>query len=1062
MITDTATVHCPACGKPLRAGRKEGLCAACLTKGWRQAKSESEAETPFTPPLTAGAEVLFQIPGHDVVAELARGGMGIVYRARQHSPQRDLAVKMLLPQVSTPALRERFHNEARVMASLSHPSILPVHQYGEHMGVPWFSMPLCGGTLAQRRGDYHGRWRVIAELIAELASAAAFAHAHGVLHRDIKPGNVLFDQQGRAMLADFGLAKLVHEDTQLTRSLSVIGTPHYLAPEIVQSGANATTASDVYALGAILYELLAERPVFDAGSVAAILRLIAEDEPERLSVKVPRDLATIALKCLSKAPAQRYVTAQALAEDLQRYLKDEPITARRMSAVEKVWRWGRRKPALAAMSVLLVGTLVTGSTMIVAKNRELRATLRASLLNEARATRMAARVQGRQEALEAVKKAAALGPSPELEEEAASLLALTSMRKTAALPAGSDWWKLIPDEDMQIAADFRDANVVRIVELPTMRELARLPGGDAAYGGGQTFSPDGKWIVYEQTPQQTVLRDWRSGELLLGPLTGRRHYPFFSPDGKTLATGLDDGRIEIYDLTQLKAPPKIWPAGALKPAELMGYSPDGRWLALRSGKSHQVSVYATDTGQPAMTFGDASDGATLSGAWFGDSQGMMLGSSAGRVRSWIITSQTSRVLPAHSAQVYGVAVHPLGQIALSSGYDSRSWIIDWPTGREIGMEMGNSFMTRFSRDGSRAVLHDVGQSLVNLYDVQVSDVCRQFTLHATLAGYRPAKGSWCAEVSPDGRLLASANHGSTSLYDVSSSRYLGILPEGGGNTQAWAANGDLWIGNGKQLVRYRFESQTDGSIVAQRDAEIPLQGVGAVRLALADKADRWAVSVVNGFNFGSMSKGDAEFVPAPPEIPANLAINPLSLSPNGRWVAASGEYIPKVGIYDLAERRWVKFFETGKLSYTWFTPDSRQMWLGTWEDHWVIDTGTWEVVKKLKDRREPGALGFTQSSADGRLIVTLDGLSVALRDGETGEPFLHLRHPFPIGAAWLAITPDARFLTYSAFGHIQQVWDLPRLAAEMEKLGLPWRGPPLPAVRADQPVKRLIIKERKP
>jgi eukaryotic-like serine/threonine-protein kinase len=1042
MTPETPAAHCPACGKKLRPGRAEGLCAACLTKGWRQAQAESVETVPA--PSLSGPAALFQIPGHDMMEELARGGMGIVYRARQHSPQRELAVKMLLPQVATAALRERFQNEARVMAALTHPAILPVHQYGEHMGVPWFSMPLCAATLAQRRDSFHGRWRGIAELLAGLAEAVAYAHAHGVLHRDIKPGNVLFDHEERALLADFGLAKMVYEDTQLTRSVSVIGTPHYLAPEILQSGANATTQSDVYALGAILYELLAEKPVFDAGSVAAILRRISEDEPEPLPNAVPRDLATIALKCLAKKPAERYASAQALLEDLQRWLRDEPITARRLSTPEKVWRWGRRRPALAAMTVMLAGTLIAASLMMVTKNRDLRDTLRTSLLNEARATRMAARVQGRHEALEAVKKAAALGSSPELEQEAASLLALASMRKIADLPSSTDAWKLIPDEDMQMAVDFRDPKLTRIVELPSMRELGRLPGGDAAYGGLRCFSPDGRLLFYE-VDQQMVLTDWRSGEVLLGPLKERRHYPFFSPDGKKLAAGLDDGRVEIYDVQNPKSPPQIWPAGALKPAELLGYSPDGRWLALRSGRSHQVTIYGTDTGQPAMTFGDASDGVTHAGSWFGDSQGMMLGSHTGRVRSWIITSQTSRVLPAHSAQVYSMAVHPLGQIALSSGYDSRTWIIDWPSGRALGMEPGNSFMTRFSRDGTRAVLHDLGQSRLSLYDVAVSDACRQFTFHSTLAGYRPSKGSWSAEVSPDGRLLASAYFGSTSLYDVSTSRYLGILPEGGGNTQAWAADGELWIGAGKKLVTYRFQHQPDGLVIAQRGREFDLQGVGCMRLSLADQADRWAVSMVDGFCHGRMSGGDATHVPGPPEIPAQSSINPLSLSPDGRWVAASGEHIPKVGIYDLQTQRWVKFFDTGKLSYTWFTRDSRQMWLGTWDEHWVIDTTTWEIVKKWQDREEPGALGFIQGSADGRIIITLDGMTVVLRHGASGEPFLRLRHPVPMAAAWINLTPDARYLTYSALGHIQQVWDLSRLSEEMQQLGLPWRGPVMPA-----------------
>ncbi len=258
-------------------------------------------------------------------------------------------------------------------------------------------------------------------------------------------------------------------------------------------------------------------------------------------------------------------------------------------------------------------------------------------------------------------------------------------------------------------------------------------------------------------------------------------------------------------------------------------------------------------------------------------------------------------------------------------------------------------------------------------------------------------------------------------------------------------------------MTYRFEHQPDGLVIAHRGREFDLQGVGCTRLSLADQADRWAVSVVDGFCHGRMSGGEATHVPGPPEIPAQSAINPLSLSPDGRWVAASGEHIPKVGIYDLQTQRWVKFFDTGKLSYTWFTRDSRQMWLGTWDEHWIIDTTTWEIVKKWQDREGPGALGFIQGSADGRIIITLDGMSVVLRHGPSGQPFLRLRHPVPMAAGWINLTPDARYLTYSALGHIQQVWDLSRLSEEMQQLGLPWRGPVMPAVTPAQPVTGLKV-----
>ena len=225
-----------------------------------------------------------RIPGYEITEEIARGGMGIVYRARQVDPARTVALKMLLPhQLGSGEMAERFRLEVRALTELEHPAILPVYQVGEHDRLPFFTMKLAtGGTLAQRKSEYTGQWRKIAELLATLADAVHFAHEHGVLHRDLKPGNVLFDDACRPYVSDFGLAKLVGADSDLTRSVDFLGTPHYVAPEVaMRSARQATTASDIYSLGAILYELLAQRPPFDAEGVPALLKKIAEQEPAR-------------------------------------------------------------------------------------------------------------------------------------------------------------------------------------------------------------------------------------------------------------------------------------------------------------------------------------------------------------------------------------------------------------------------------------------------------------------------------------------------------------------------------------------------------------------------------------------------------------------------------------------------------------------------------------------------------------------------------------------------------------------------------------------------------------
>jgi len=289
----TGSFPCPTCGTILDAGRLEGLCPVCI---WRSL-SEEDAESAA---ILSPAPGLLRIPGYLVLEEISRGGMGIVYRARQSEPLRDVALKMLLPhQLGSAEARERFRVEVRTISSLDHPCILPVYQVGDCEGMPFFAMKYAsGGTLAARAGQYHGHPREIATLIAQVAGAVQFAHERGVLHRDLKPGNVLFDQDGRAYVSDFGLTKLVTDDTDLTRSADVLGTPHYLAPEVAANGVRlATTASDVYSLGTILYELLAGRRPFDGAPAREIPVLARRPFAGSLSLVPPGCAGAVSERC---------------------------------------------------------------------------------------------------------------------------------------------------------------------------------------------------------------------------------------------------------------------------------------------------------------------------------------------------------------------------------------------------------------------------------------------------------------------------------------------------------------------------------------------------------------------------------------------------------------------------------------------------------------------------------------------------------------------------------------------------------------------------------------------
>jgi serine/threonine protein kinase len=356
-MTDQRTdSRCPVCGTGL-AGEGGAWCPRCALTG---VLSDRGGEPAPEPDNTDG-DVLFTVPGHKVLAELGRGAAGIVYRARQERPAREVALKILRPhEAGSVESRARFRLEAVALAGLDHPVILPVLSVGEHDGLPYFTMKLCaGGSLAERLSRYQSNWRETAQLMATLAEAVHYAHLRGVLHRDLKPGNVLFDEADRPFVSDFGLAKLLEatdSDRPITRPMAVMGTPGYLAPEVLTGGANAaTTAADVYALGAILHELLTGAPPPAAPSVAAT------------RPGVPRDLAVIAAKCLLPEPGARYASAAALAEDLRAWLDGRPITARPAGRVEKAVRWCRRHPGRATsagLAVLILLLFAVGGPII--------------------------------------------------------------------------------------------------------------------------------------------------------------------------------------------------------------------------------------------------------------------------------------------------------------------------------------------------------------------------------------------------------------------------------------------------------------------------------------------------------------------------------------------------------------------------------------------------------------------------------------------------------------------------------------------------------------------------
>src|SRR5438445_7268394 len=364
---DSEKVACPRCGSISRL--HTGVCVSCLLGEGLEAGDEvSRAVFESAIAEVNVPDKQWRLGDYEVLDEIGRGGMGVIYLARQRHPHRIVAVKRVLNyHADSHETLMRFQREADAAASLDHPNILPIYEVSESQdGLPFFSMKFATGGSLQKVGlALRAKPRQCVQLIAKVARAVEYAHGHGILHRDLKPGNILLDNRGEPLVSDFGLAKWLDANKDLTKSLTTFGTPGYIAPEQTEGApADLTQAADVYSLGAILFELLTGRPPFLGANAFSVIRQASETPAPKLRSLThshDRDLETICARCLERDPKARYQSAGDLATDLDRWLDGRPIVARPVSVPTRLWRWSRRNPKLVAAGI---AGLVFGATAV--------------------------------------------------------------------------------------------------------------------------------------------------------------------------------------------------------------------------------------------------------------------------------------------------------------------------------------------------------------------------------------------------------------------------------------------------------------------------------------------------------------------------------------------------------------------------------------------------------------------------------------------------------------------------------------------------------------------------
>jgi len=839
---------CGCCGAVVPISAPDNLCLRCLLD---TAADLNKAKMPGAD-AQAGLSVNSTINSvqqkatlpvfgdYELLAELGRGGQGVVYRARHRSLSRLVALKTIPPDHLAGAhARERFRLEASTVSRLDHPNIVAIYEVGEADGFCFFSMKLVeGGTLAQRIA--HGKLpvtnREAAALLTKIASAVHHAHQRGVLHRDLKPSNILLDHEGEPHVSDFGLARLIDEESSLTLSQSLLGTPAYLPPEVALGGGRqATVAADIYGLGAILYQLLTGQPPFAHASIAETLRAVQEEEPvtpwlarrrqwqeeqknpksESRSPKGiqnpkpeaasgapgkagsalgfrPSDLDIVCLKCLEKEPGQRYGTAHELADDLARFLRQEPILARPVSRTERAWRWCRRKPALSsfvAATALLLLAILIGSPMAAYRiNRALQAEqvqLRRAEVEELKARHLAY-ASDMNLAHRAIHEEDLFRARQLLDRHRPAQVQTTDIRLPTPDLRGWEWrylWRQCQGEErfilgqhtagataVGLLADGKTVfsagrdKMVRLWELESRRPLGVLPHAEEVIGA--TASPDGRWLatatMKEGVGQPVLLWDLATQKVAATLATNFWLRPgsiTFSPDNRWLAFATQFGGIRLWDVNAVSEVTHLPASNKLNFFLGLAFSPDSRTLAYNENEYGAILLWdIARRAEVARLNGHQS--AVLALAFSPDGQVLASGSQDRTARLWDLSDRRERVqFTNRNGGFTKLAFSADGRTLALSGAGSAGRVIrliEVETGKqkaELRGHLKDISGLAFTPHG-QSLLSASGDGTLRVWDVgsPAKDKAAQaFNRNSTIVDWSSYGPALC--LSPDGRHL---------------------------------------------------------------------------------------------------------------------------------------------------------------------------------------------------------------------------------------------------------------------------------------------------------------------